>query len=575
MALSSATDEELASVAESTFEKYYLAATEHMIRFRQNDFFYQNKEWELAPAGKDGSGVKPHTSSLWATCDNIHADLNGAYPRPLLEAQTSDDADKADRLSRLAQSVLKRRGFRKTWDDLTGGVIQQGTDVLEVFWDPQLYRGRGDVNIQRWSIKNFLFDPQVADIQDSPAVIKYRFVNTDRLRALYPKLADQIGAGNALVHPEDTTAAPEKNYNREDLSLEYDFWWKEFDEVVENDEDGSPLRSYVKVSLHWAKIAGGVVVKRLSEPGKSVYAHGLYPFVPIAFDPIEGSVYGLGLIDRFKQDQGYIDSLNAAILMNAYKASKLKLLVNKTARIDKKDLQDWSVDIVEGERIGEDAVRWLSAVPFPNAQMQFVKDRKESMKEDSGQNEFVRGEGGRGVTAAAAIKSLQEAGNKRIRQMINRLFYGTGDALKMAVQVMAQFYDDARLFQITEDGEEMTGEITREDFFGADQELIDFDVTMNVEVDPGYVSTYNNAIFENLIATRPDMPFEVMITMLDFPRKQEFMKKLRQYKGDEVAMLKEQLEQMGVELAEARKNQAYIPQNAGAGRQGNVVPMAR
>ena len=55
---------------------------------------------------------------------------------------------------------------------------------------------------------------------------------------------------------------------------------------------------------------------------------------------------------------------------------------------------------------------WMPSPTVPQLAYQMQQWYIDTLKQESGQNQFARGEGGMGVTAASAIQSLQEAGAK-------------------------------------------------------------------------------------------------------------------------------------------------------------------
>jgi hypothetical protein len=337
--LSQADNTTLGREAERLFGEYWSAARPHFERFKNNDAYYRGAHWDLAPEQDEGE-PRPHTPVLWSTVDNVHADLVEAYPGAVIEAQTPDDTGKAGNVSALFKSLLKRSGFRRTWHDMTAGLVQQGADVLEIFWDKSLYGGLGDVNLQRWSIRNFLFDSAVPDINDSAAVIKFKFERADAVKAKYPASTGSISTAGAW----GPAAVFDGNWGS-DLVLVYDFWWREAEQTHE--DSGFENTQY---KVYWCKVAGGTVVARSGKGKKggyrSVYAHGKYPFIIVPYDRTEGSLYGMGIVDRFKQVQWFIDLADQMVLKNLFVSARNKMLVSDSSGIDMEALRNWKTDII-------------------------------------------------------------------------------------------------------------------------------------------------------------------------------------------------------------------------------------
>ena len=73
----------------------------------------------------------------------------------------------------------------------------------------------------------------------------------------------------------------------------------------------------------------------------------------------------------------------------------------------------------------------------------------EEMKDTSSNRDVNSGSAGSGVTAAAAIAALQEAGNKTSRDMISASYRADAKINSMSIERMRQFYDEVRSFRIT------------------------------------------------------------------------------------------------------------------------------
>lgn len=73
----------------------------------------------------------------------------------------------------------------------------------------------------------------------------------------------------------------------------------------------------------------------------------------------------------------------------------------------------------------------------------------DEMKETAANRDANSGGSSAGVTAAAAIAALQEAGNKVSRDMISAHYRAFADVVELVIELMRQFYDEKRAFRIT------------------------------------------------------------------------------------------------------------------------------
>lgn len=204
-----------------------------------------------------------------------------------------------------------------------------------------------------------------------------------------------------------------------------------------------------RYTINVAYLAGGILL----EDHKDVYNHGMYPFVLDVYTPIEGLPVGDGLIQECVPMMRYVNRYADYIDMNLRMSSKGRLLVDRNAGIDKDALLDWESDVVEGDRIDPSALQWMQTQPFTGAVTQQMLQLQTDIKQDSGQNQFTRGETAGGVTAASAISALQEAGGKITRLRTNVLNQGFRGIVEQVMWLISQFYDKNRVMYVTGDRE--------------------------------------------------------------------------------------------------------------------------
>lgn len=145
----------------------------------------------------------------------------------------------------------------------------------------------------------------------------------------------------------------------------------------------------------------------------------------------------------------YVNRYASYIDMNLRMSSKGRLLIDRNAGISKDDLANWENDIIEGDRIDASALQWLQNQPFTGMVTQQMLQLQTDLKQDSGQNQFTRGETAGGITAASAISALQEAGGKITRLRTATLNQGFREIVEQVMWLINQFYDKKRVLFIT------------------------------------------------------------------------------------------------------------------------------
>jgi hypothetical protein len=307
-----------------------------------------------------------------------------------------------------------------------------GTSICQIAWDPDMNYGKGEIALIRWPIEAFLWDPTADNIQDCRAVMKLSWHPLSWYRFHFPETGIYVGEDRWEESDVGITEGQENvdHQSDEKRALLIEYWWREYD---------AKTRRY-KVSVAYA--AGNALL----DVDRDVYAHGMYPFVIDVHDRIEGSIAGDGLVHQLTPMMRYINRYAAYIDMNARMSSKGRMLTREGSGIDKEALADWEQDIIEGKRIvqGEDWA-WLQSQPFNGMINQALLQMQTDLKQDSGANQFTRGETTGGIVSGKAINSLIQAGGKVSSMRTEQRKYGVKQIAEQILWLMAQFYDDDRV----------------------------------------------------------------------------------------------------------------------------------
>jgi hypothetical protein len=257
---------------------------------------------------------------------------------------------------------------------------------------------------------------------------------------------------------------------------------------------------------------------------EGVYRHGEYPFIVEPLYPLDGQPVGLGIIDIYKNLQAYADRLDQIILKNALMASKVKLLVNRSAELDEDAITDWQQEVVRGSRIDEGGVRWFQAAPLSPYVLEHFYGKISAIKEESGQTQVNRGEAS-GVTAASAILALQEAGSKRSRTLIEQMYDGFERLIGMCIALIAENYTEERVLRFRgRDGMETAAFSSA--MLGGDSggRAPEFDVSVQVQKATPYRTVYQNELALQLLREGVIGP-EQALEMMAFEGKEKIVAK--------------------------------------------------
>ena len=113
------------------------------------------------------------------------------------------------------------------------------------------------------------------------------------------------------------------------------------------------------------------------------------------------------------------------------------------------DVADMRKTIIEWE--GNDireVMQTVQAAPINGQVYEMMRYMADTMKQDCGQNQFTRGEGGLNVTAGTAIHYLQEAGGKITRWHSERFKDAFRRMIEQILWVLSEYMEPGRKLRI-------------------------------------------------------------------------------------------------------------------------------
>ncbi len=402
------------------FRGAYLAEWQRLERCER---MYRGDHWHDVPQN-DPNEPRPVTPIIQSTVENMKAELMDRIPEAVILAESPADTE----IARVIEAIIKQNhdadGYAKEYRKIVHDLLVGGYCVQEVGYDNSLNGGLGGAFLRHVDARSILFDPLATDPQEARAVFKLSLRTREYIGSHFPKAAPFLTA-DAFGKP-DAVEDGILHADRQDAMLFLEYWWREYDAETE------------RYHVHMAQIAGNQVLadSREAKPD-GLFEHGLYPFVVTPLFTRKGSCLGLGLVDMFETQQKYADKLDQIVLKNALMASHNKLLVTEASGFDTEDLRDWSKEVHTGESLN--GVTWFSTPPLPAYIIGYIGSIRESIKQESGANEFSRGSANGGVTAASAIAAMQEMSNKRARMIARALHESFRDAIRLEIEVELEF----------------------------------------------------------------------------------------------------------------------------------------
>ena len=412
-------------------------------RIVEDELWWELRHWEVIRNKRqrpEERGPEPSSAWLFNSILNKHADAMDNFPEPVVLPREKSDEQSAKVLSSVLPVILECNDYEQVYSDNWWDKLKHGTAAYGVFWDSQKENGLGDISIREIDLLKLFWEPGITDIQKSRNLFIVELVDEDLLDQQYPEHKGHLKGGSIDV----------KKYI--------------YDDAIDTSNKSVVVDWYYKVRsasgktlLHYAKFVGDTLLfASENEPEyqeKGWYDHGLYPVVLDVMYPEKGTPVGFGYVSICKEPQLYIDKLSGNILEKSMMATKPRFFASTATGINEQEFLDWSKPIVhvEGElddrRLKEITVQPISAVYTNILQMKI-----EEMKDTASNRDVNSGGVGSGVTAAAAIAALQEAGNKASRDMIAASYRVHVEINSMCIELIRQFYDETRSFRITGDG---------------------------------------------------------------------------------------------------------------------------
>lgn len=425
-----------------TLKDYKDAKRNFESRIVEEEQWWRLRHWDVIRGqkeNKDGERPEPTSAWLFNSLTGKHADIMDNYPQPnVLPRERADEQD-AKTLSSILPVIFERNEYEDTYSDAGWYKLKHGVAAKGVFWDKELDDGLGDIAIRNIDMLNIFWEPGIRDIQASRNLFIVDLRDNDLLEEEYPQLKGKTGGMTLDVKQyvyDDTVDVSQK-------SVVVDWYYKK-------------NAGLGKTVLHYCKFCGNTVLYASeNDPEyaeRGFYDHGKYPVVFDVLFPMEGTPVGFGYIAVMRSPQLYIDKLSQIILENSMMATRTRFFAKKNVGINKDQFLNWDEPIVDVEGdISEERLRQIEVEPVSSQVLSVYQMKIDELKETSSNRDVSQGSTGSGVTAAAAISALQEAGNKTSRDMINASFRSFTQECYLAIELIRQFYDEKRSFRITGD----------------------------------------------------------------------------------------------------------------------------
>lgn len=502
--------------------------------------------------------------TLKSTFNNSVADQMDNMPEARMRPERPDLQEMAEDMTDAVHFVMERNRYPALHRRCVEDYLGVGTVVTQQMWDPDMDNGRGDIAILRWPLENFLWDPMIENIQESRALIKVAWYPMSWFAAHYPEQAPYVNAeDNQHNNVGVPTTLQDTLGEDEGRAMLMEYWYRRYDAAEK------------KYSINVAYLAGGALLLNKEK----IYAHGMYPFVVLPMSPIEGTPAGDGMVSELAPMMRYINRYIHCLDENIRFSSAAKMLVDARAGVDPNDLADMSKRIITGKNLDNFPPQWLQTAPLTSVATNQLLHLQSDLKQDSGQNQFSRGETAGGVTAFSAIDALQAAGAKITRLRTLSLNQSYQEIVEQVIWLMSEFYTEGRKRMITgRDGNQREVDMTASRLFG--ERLGDavppppYSVQVQVQrSNPLRIQAMNEtAIKAYSMAAQAGQffPLSVLFEIIDFDGKDRILPILRalEEQQDAIQQLAAENEQLKQGMSNLQSANAQMSQELGGQSMG-------
>jgi hypothetical protein len=177
------------------------------------------------------------------------------------------------------------------------------------------------------------------------------------------------------------------------------------------------------------------------------YKDGLFPFARLVDHSVTREFFGIGETKFLKSPQMMLNKVLCWIMDSLDSTGKPQWIVDFQSGVDADNLTNEPALVVQKNQGTE--VRKEPGAPIPAGMFNVFNLVKISFDQINGLGEPSQGQRPAGVTSGAAIESLQEAAQTRIRQKTRNLETYLKQVGNFVASRIMQFYTTTRMFRIT------------------------------------------------------------------------------------------------------------------------------
>ena len=187
-------------------------------------------------------------------------------------------------------------------------------------------------------------------------------------------------------------------------------------------------------------IAGNILLRDKPSP----YKHGRSPYVRFFRYPVPDKGYFYGEIDQIIPLQMELNKRKSQIIDIMNIVANPPMLINIASGINSKKMTNEPGLIIPTNMDVDRAAKWLQPPNIPSALFVQIEQIGQDIDTVSGVHDITQGRRPTGITAAAAIETLQEAAQTRIRLAARYYEYSLKHASELMLSIIWDYYKNNR-----------------------------------------------------------------------------------------------------------------------------------
>ncbi len=459
---------------------------------------YRSNHWPTKTVGRSAGQWQARLAInyIYSIIESIISVMTDSRPKINILPTSPEQQFYAGNLQEAMDCIWYRRKAQSKLQDALRNAMIYGVGYLKVWWDPDLERGRGDVEIgvpDPWSI---FPDKRATSLQDCERVCEVRTVSIDYIRKHYPEKgmlvrADAPYKGSFKYRKEDqnTPGGPEGLLSVplvspiDDNPLRIDQTEFSSPPYKSGDPGGNEVmlvecwtrddsEKITQVPVSKMNPMTGMMENSIEEVRTPAYPHGriihvangvtlqdkpapyqTWPYVRIVDNSLPGEFFGVGECEVLQFLQHELNKRRSDLVNHASLMGNAVWIVDLDSGVDRDQITNQPGAIITKYRGAE--VRREAPPPLPGWQLQLVDMTIRDMREISGIGPVPSGVVPRGIRSGTGFDAAQEIANTRIRLKVRNLESALEDLGRSIVSLIQQFYTVPRMIRILGDAGEV------------------------------------------------------------------------------------------------------------------------